>query len=290
MSADAPAAVGQVDATDYQYQSDQIDPDRPSLSRSIIKTMCNRSPAHAKAEHPRLNPDWEYETKTSFDIGTAAHEVLLAGESTVDVIAGFDDWKKKDAQEQRAVSRSHGRIPLLEKEWAHVEPMVASARAYAESLSLAVPMFEDGIAEQTLTWEEGDVLCRARPDWLGAGVIDDFKTTTDASPESFSRAIVQFGYDIQSLWYQRGVRAALGVESQFRILAVEKKPPYAATVWQIAPDAVSLAHRKIEWAIRTWRECLHTGLWPGYSSQVLWANLEPWHEPRWLDKEARVAA
>lgn len=49
----------------------------PSLSASLADTILSGTPRHAWLESPRLNPDHEPVEKRAFDIGSAAHEVLL---------------------------------------------------------------------------------------------------------------------------------------------------------------------------------------------------------------------
>lgn len=273
----------------YSYHADLVDDSRPSLSRSVIHAMCSKSPAHARAVHPRLNPSVSIETKREFDIGTSAHEILLEGKSSVDVLS-YENWKRPVAREEAAMSREHGRIPLLEHEWALVEEMLDAVRPQLDELD-PVP-FTEGVAEQTLVWEYHDALLRCRPDWIrnDLSLVEDFKTASSADPVTWSRNAIDYGYDLQAVLYPMGLEFARGGFADYRCIVVEKKPPFLVTEFRFAPDVLSLAHRKVEWAIDTWVKCLKSGVWPGYASAPVWVNLEPWHESRWLDKEARWAA
>ena len=273
----------------YSYHADLVGDQRPSLSASLISVMCDKSPAHAKAAHPRLNPNVEIESKTEFDVGTAAHALLLGGMDAVQVLE-FDDYRTKAAQAARDEARAHGFTPLLEKQWADVQSMTDAMSVQLEGYDPRP--FTDGNAEQTLVWEERGVLCRARPDWLrDDGDMDDYKTATSADPQVWSRRMVDHGCHIQEAWYRRGVRAVLGVtDPSFRFIVVEKTAPYALTVFQVAPDLRELAERQIDWALDMWAGCLAADTWPAYSDRVCWVNAEPWHEAQWLNREARVAA
>lgn len=281
-----------LDLPAYGYHADLTGDERPSLSASVIHELVSKSPAHARAKHPRLNPAAEVEVKHEWDIGTVAHQLLLEGDSVVEIVEA-DDWRTKAAREQRDLARQHGRVPLLAKDWQEVQRMTSALREQIDRLGLAPGLFQDGAAEQTLVWEEHGVLCRARLDWLRDDrlAIDDYKTAASASPEKWSRkSVFDHGHDIQAVLYQRAVRAVFGVDPQFRFVVVEKTPPYALAVYQLAPDTVELANRKIDWALNEWRRCLAADEWPAYPRRVCWVTLEPWHEPRWLDREARDAA
>ena len=49
----------------------------PALSSSIARKLLGYSPLHAWYAHPVLNPGGEREEKEAYDIGTAAHALLL---------------------------------------------------------------------------------------------------------------------------------------------------------------------------------------------------------------------
>ena len=145
-----------------QYHNDQVG-DTPTLSASIAKVLLDQSPAHAKAQHPKLNPNYERKTDDKFDIGTAVHKLLLEGESVVEIIVA-DNFRTKVAQEQRDQARAHGRIPLLAKDADQVIEMVQAIAAQLARFDL--PALTDGAVEQTFLWNEDGVACRARLDWF----------------------------------------------------------------------------------------------------------------------------
>src|SRR4051812_22987943 len=99
--------------TSDQYHGDLLgDGGPPTLSASIANILINASPAHARSQHPRLNPDWQREEEEKFDIGTVAHALLLQGKREADEIVEVvlaDDWRTKIAKEARAEARAAGR-------------------------------------------------------------------------------------------------------------------------------------------------------------------------------------
>jgi hypothetical protein len=63
------------DMTAADYHADPCP--NPSLTQSVAKVLLQRSPLHAWHAHPRLNPDYQHDDATKFDIGNIAHKMLL---------------------------------------------------------------------------------------------------------------------------------------------------------------------------------------------------------------------
>ena len=275
--------IHQLSAADYHN-----DPcPEPSLSSSIAKLLCLSSPAHARQQHRRLNPAAVEEESEKFDIGTAAHALLLEGDAGVAVL-DFPDFRTKTAREARDAAHAAGKTPLLAKVWADVQAMVTAARAQLDQhTDGGAAMFRDGRPEQTLIWQEDDGSWgRARADWLRSGAIDDYKTTSgSANPENWTRAIFGMGFDIQASWYLRGARAITGLDLTFRFCVQETASPFALSVVGLGPAAMMLAEKKCLFALAQWRRCLDAGHWPGYPTRTCWSDLPAWEEARWLAKE-----
>jgi PDDEXK-like domain of unknown function (DUF3799) len=260
----------------------------PSLSSSIAKMLCLSSPLHAWYAHPRLSPAPIEDDCEAFDIGTAAHALLLEQRDQV-VIIDAADWRTKDAKTLRDQARAAGAIPLLKRKWADVQAMVIAARAQLDAhTDGGAAMFTHGQAEQTLIWKEDDLWCRARLDWLRPGAIDDYKSTSaSANPETWSRTLFSTGFDIQAAWYLRGVKAVTGFDATFRFAVQETYPPYALSVIGLGPDALLLAEKKCLYALEVWRASLERNEWAGYPRRTCWASLPMAHEAWWLEKELR---
>lgn len=263
----------------------------PSLSASIAHLLCTSSPKHAWTAHPRLNPAYRRDEHEHFDIGTTAHAILLEGGADRVEVLEFDDWRKKAAQDARALVRASGRIPILAKHWDAVAAMVEAAREQLAALDVDPAPFTDGKPEQALVWEdEGGVLCRARLDWLRDDqmAIDDYKTSgRTANPERFSRILFDHGYDVQAAFYRRGLRILTGASPAWRWIVQETQPPYALSVVAPKQDVEAIGDRKVAHALRVWRECLERDEWPAYPTRVCWVEVPAYEETRWLEKEAR---
>lgn len=273
-----------------EYHADPCD--TPSLSASMAKILISQSPAHARAAHPRLNPDYKAVADDKFDLGNTVHALLLEGQSKVEVF-DYENWRTQASQQAAALARQHGRIPMLGPQWDSCQAMV---KAIVEQLATVdcVPIpFTDGMPEQTIIWDEDGVACRARLDWLHTGnvAVDDLKTTSrSANPERWSRTLFESNYDVQASMYRRAVRAVTGVTPEFNFVVVETSAPFALSVVSLTPEGWALADAKADYAINLWRECLTTDRWPAYPARVVYAEPPGWAEAQWLEKEAREAA
>lgn len=272
------------------YHSDQV-AEQPSLSASIAVELVTKSPAHAKAAHPRLNPYLVREDRKAFDLGSCVHSLLLENRAPEDVIyvVEHDSWRTNAAKEAAEYARGQGMIPLLDKDNEDVLTMVTAARRQIGEHTASPPLLTDGQPEVTLVWDEDGVSCRSRVDHLRDDFtrICDLKTTSrSADPLAFSRSLYQHGYDIKASFYKRGVRAITGVDPDFFWIVVETSAPYALSVVTPGPDVLALGDDKVDKALQIWRQCLKTGEWPGYDRRVATAELPPFEEIKWMERSA----
>lgn len=277
------------DLPEADYHSDRFCP-APSLSNSIAKTLIRKSPRHAWFAHPKLNPRWEPENKTQFDLGRAAHSLVL-GDKERFVVVEAAGWQTKAAKAERDAAYLAGKTPLLRDQYERTVEMAAACHAQLNAHEDAANAYTNGEPEQTLIWKEGEIWCRARLDWLPAGepVFYDYKSTgTSANPDEFYRTLFQLGYDFQAAFYRRGITKVLGIQHpEFHFVVQENYPPYALSVIGLPPAYVDQADKRVAAALKAWSWCLEHDSWPGYPSKVCYVEAPPWIEAMWLEREAR---
>jgi hypothetical protein len=261
--------------TAEQYHADPCP--TASLSSSIAKILTTQSPLHAWYQHPRLNPDFQAEHDSRFDIGSAAHMLLLEKRSDAIVIVNADDWRTKAAKEARDAARANGQIPVLARYFDVMSKMAVRARAFLDTTEL-VGMLDTGNAEQTILWQEGSSWCRCRPDLISADrrVFLDYKSTENAEPEAFIRQIGRMSYDLQAEFYLRGGKAAIGHEPVFIFLAQEISEPFSCSLIGLANSYRAVGQAKVERALAIWKSCTESNNWPSYSAQIAYAEPRPW--------------
>lgn len=247
----------------------------PALSQSGAKLLL-RSPALYR--YRRDNP----ERRDSFDFGHAAHAKVL-GVGLEVVVVNADDWRTKAAREAKEAAHAEGRTPLLARDMAKVDAMAAAIEAHPGARAI---LRRDGQAELSLWWDEqaadgSTVRCRGRVDWLtatnsGDPIAVDYKSTVDASPAAFRKAVVNYGYDLQDAAYRRGLEAVTGDRPGFVLIAQEKEPPYLVGLYTLTPDYHARGEREWLRAVDLYAVCSQRDEWPGYAPDVI--ELDP---PAW---------
>lgn len=262
----------------------------PSLSSSVAGVILRESARKAWFSHPRLNPAYEHKEATQFDIGTAAHALLLEGMNVIDVCE-FDDWRKGEAKERRAAARAAGKIPLLKKHSADVIAMASAAEAFIQHSEIA-EYWRDADSELVGICEEQGVWLRCRFDRIAKNrrFIGDYKSTTDASPDQFSRQLVRMGYHIQEAFYRRVARNLGTIGPRFVFLAQSVEQPYECSVHACDPSLQEIADAEVERAIQLWRDCTAKKIWPSYGGRIHYALPTTWmmqqHEMNMIERKA----
>lgn len=273
----------------------------PYFSSGLARIILTHSPLHAWTSSG-LNPNYVEEQKKEFDLGTAAHAMLLESDAGLAVIdpelyrskptkanplgnvpKGFTNEAIREA---RDAARANGKTPVLPTDMAEIEQMVKVARqAIADCADLGGLTLDDGVAEQVIVWQEGGAWCKARPDWMSHDrrVQLSYKTTgASANPDGFERVIESMGYDVQDAFYCLANRKTGGPEDCRSVtLCQENTPPYACSWTALEPGFMAMAEAKVAEAIDLWRECVKSGRWPGYSQRIHYMAAPPWAMARW---------
>ena len=278
-------APGVYDIPAEEYHADPTP--EPSLSSSIAWTLIDRSPLHAWTKHPRLNPDFEPENKTVFDLGSAAHNMVLRQDSWREEIEIIDkpDWRTKAAKEAREAARAAGRHPVLREQYDDLDRMVS----VLESNPQASRAFRDGKPEQSLFWQDSatGIWMRCRPDFLPnnrQAPYPDYKTTQEGRPDRWDRRYtLDHGGVMRAAFYEEGIRRVLGVEAPVQYYVVQEiAPPYAVTVRVVDPesDLMRIGRAMLRKATTLWAGCLKGDTWPCYEMTGVLA-MPSWQENLW---------
>lgn len=265
---------------------------RASLNFSVAKILVFQSPLHAWYQHPRLNKKFVASNNEKFDIGSAAHALIL--EKTEDAIEVIDakDYRSNGAREMRDAALAKGKIPVLAS---HMPDLKKMAEAFFEGVKKCDELeniFEHGNPEVTAVWREGKVWMRGRFDWLAEDhtMIIDYKTSEHADVNSFVRAIASHAYDLQAALYLRGLHALdKNSDAKFTWIVQEVKDPYAVSFIGYGGRMAEVASRKADLAIKIWSECMRRKNWPGYASQIAWPELPPWSELQFSEIEVNYS-
>ena len=269
----------------------------PSLSQSICKVLLERSPLHAKHEHPRLRPAITEDDETEkYDkpkaIGNAAHAIMIGRGKTLEIIK-FNDFKSGDAKKERDAAYAAGKTPILEKHLAVASDIVASG---LEQLKRHEDRdaFQNGSGEVALIWqEEGTgIWCRALVDWLHDDLrtVDDYKTSAmSMAPHVIGLRAETAGWHIQAAFIERGLDAlapATAGRRRYRFIGQEQDGrPYALTSMHMSEHWLTMGRKKIAAAMAMWHSAIQTGRWPCYPTRAVFPEYPGFRERTWLDRE-----
>jgi PDDEXK-like uncharacterized protein DUF3799 len=242
-------------------------------ARKLLPPGCPARFAYER-EHPP-------EPKDVFDLGTAAHSLVL-GKGRPLAWLDAEDWRTKAAKEWRDATRAEGSVPLLRHEYEQVCAMAAAIREHPLANGL---LADPAGAERSYFWQDGEfgIWRRARLDssrhGTGRLIVTDYKTTASAEPGAFARSAVSYGYDQQAAWYLDAVAACLGEDAAFVFVAQEKAPPYLVSVFQPDDEMLRRGRARNARAMEIYRDCQAMDLWPGYQpdpTEIPWLSLPAW--------------
>jgi len=235
--------------TNANYHADS------ALGSTSLKTLATRTPAHYQYE--KLNP----KSSAAFDLGTAAHSLILEQDESGIVVIDVDAKRGKVWTEPASAAEADGKIALTSKEWAQVVAMRDAVMAHP----FARGLFTGHKAEHSVFWQELDgLILKCRPDAWQPGALIDLKTARDANPNEFGRTAHEYGYHQSAAHYIDGVKEATGEDLPFHFVLVEKTAPYLVSVVELDWEAIDLGRALNDRAKRIYRECLETNTWPGY--------------------------
>jgi hypothetical protein len=164
--------------------------------------------------------------------------------------------------------------------------MVAEARRFIESLRDTEPTVwaafqpDGGVSETTLVWQDGDTLCKMRPDRVSNDwrLICDYKTTArSAEPNSWGRTqLVGMGYYLSAAWYRRGAAVRFGVAPDYVFLVQEVEAPYLCSLVGAEPTMLDVGNQQIAQALETWQQCVRGQTWAGYPPRICYPVTPAW--------------
>lgn len=259
----------------------------PTLSCGVARLLVGRTSAHAREEHPRLNPDYEEITSDAFDLGSACHDWLLGDGANIQW-GDFPDFRSKIAKDWRETVRECDEIPMLEKHRERIERVCMRAKEQIKALPIAKDWSRAenevtviaSVGETPYASAGGGVLCRCRPDrWADALQIVFHYKTTGADAANYAGIYTRAGFDFTAAWYRR----LCGGRQIF--LVQEMQPPYLLQAYEATEVSLDIVDRKVQYALDLWKACLESDLWPGYPPTI--REIYPFEsrEDAWIERE-----
>jgi hypothetical protein len=241
----------------------------PSISSSGLRTIWAQSPAHYYVTSS-LNPDRkEQDQKAHFNIGRAAHHLLLQGQD------GFleqyairpdkwSDFRTKDAKSWRDEMITAGFTILKEEDLYNISGM---AKSLARNPLVKAGIL-DGDVERSLIFKDPEtgVWLKSRPDCIpnASGDVADLKTTNSVKTEALQRTLEDYDYAMQgalgAMAFDKIMPMAL---ESFTLVFVEKAAPWCVRVVTLTPEDMLRGAMQVAAATRIFAACVEANEWPG---------------------------
>lgn len=251
--------------------------EREMIASKSALELVRRSPAHFLAWLQGL----EEEETPAMKFGSAFHCAALEPTIFAKRYAAepdFGDCRFKEAKAARDEWRrdNAGKILLSHDDFDSIVSMVKAVRTHP----LAGRMIDDGEPELTVRWkdEATGLECKSRLDYWVAKhrMIVDLKSALDGSPQEFPRAAANLGYHRQDAFYRSGMAAIGEPADHFVFVVVEKKAPFAVSIYALDSNAVALGHAQNRRSLDVMGECVRENKWPGYEPSIQTLKLPPW--------------
>lgn len=230
----------------------------PALNFSLAKHLL-KSPAHFKAAQ-----DEEQKETDAMRIGTLAHAMILEGKDLRHLYAIKPAGMSFATKEGKAW-RDAQTLPILREEDSNMIPL--AAEAIANNPHAAHILKQCQHRETPIIGSMMGVECKALLDSHGTDsmewVINDLKTTVDASPRSFAKTVEKFHLDLQCAWYSTLLGNIEGLENPpyWTWTVVETSSPHVNAVYT-AEEWQESGMRKLEIVLDRFKECTANGQWP----------------------------
>lgn len=258
-----------------------------SVTSSILRTCELGTPADVWAFSP-LNPDrYQEDDTTALRLGRImatliedgldglekACYILPAPKPNRPTEAQVAKYKKGEGSEAGIKSieywAKHDKDPRDKVTKAEWEMIVQMGGVLAKDPAACAAL--GGIPEITMAWkdERTDIWCLARPDQISfSGMVSDYKKVSTMggylNGYVVDGRIMNYGYDMQMAFACQGFEQLTGNwPDQVGLIFQWDKPPHHVILREIDQEELSIANFRNDRALRTIRECLDTGHWPG---------------------------
>ncbi len=251
-----------------------------------------------------LDGEFDFEHKKAFDFGNAFELALLDKDN-------FENKVAIDSEiiDQIMISKPDTKNPratTIYKEWLEAQffqKKYIIPGEGKESFSVIEKMlkscYQDAVIQQlikgieynySLIWidKETGLQLKTRPDICKTkkNIIVNLKTTTDGSPEQFSKDLAKYDYPFQACMEIDGAISTgfMPTVDNYFWLVCEKEPPYSATLYEFMPEDIAYCMDEYHYTLKIVSDAKKAGVYPSYSQRaankygILEAKIPLWYK------------
>lgn len=255
----------------------------PAANHSLLKHF-RKTPAHARWQETH-----QEESTGPQALGHLIHMALLepdrwAAEGPV-VAPDVDRRTKIGKATWEAFVRKAGPRPVVTQ--GDMEILRGIQSSAARHATAKEALYGGGLNELSIIWQDPEtgVLCKGRIDRLTQlgprPFVIDLKTTHKAaSTFAWQGQVESYALHEQAAHYLRGLSVLMPLPGQLRRgyawLVAETEPPYLVRMFEAEDAALEIGNDLVVGYLKSYAECLRTGLWPGWPEGMEIAGLPPW--------------
>lgn len=237
-------------------------------SSSDLKFLHSNTPAHFHYKYFGEGKGQSKKATKDMILGSLVHCLLLephAFESDFFVMPEINlrtnDGK---AQREKLLSLHAGKLLIDVDMMIQAQYMKASCEANPKALEL----LREGYKELAFFWEcpYSNLTFKAKTDSSRSSHFVELKTTSDASPEGFSRHAFNMNYDLSLVHYMNGIKSVFDVSPPAFFVVIESEPPYVTEVYRAGESFIQSGHDKWLKAVDKLTAGIREGKWPSYSA------------------------
>lgn len=242
-----------------------------SISKSGLD-LVNRSPAHYFFAEDKPST-------RAMQLGTALHTAILEPELFASSYMLLRDVTDRRTSIYKEAVKIHGADNvLISTEADYVAGMQESVYSNEKAKQL-IKNCEYKEISVFATCPRTGVNLRCRFDGLSIkhNYAIDLKTTRDARPDEFSKAIYNYRYHVQDAFYRYVYFLATGIELDFfEFIAVESDIPHPTVPYRLDDISRSIGKAEYERNLDTAAECIKENTWPTYENTDDLISIPEW--------------
>ncbi len=234
----------------------------PHASKSKLTTL-KRCPELYKLEY--IDHAIEREETEQMKFGSLVHCLTLEPEQFElrYYVAAKVDRRTKEGKATAAQQEidADGKI-VIDMEFYRKACKIADA-VFANEQVGPVLLSSLGEPEVFLSFKWSGLDCKAKIDWLTmcGDLIIDIKTSQNASPESFAKSVIEYGYHRQAAFYSEAVLQNRGVLPRFIFAVVSTTEPYLCGCYELDSNALDIGRIEIEALIQELKQRTESNDW-----------------------------
>lgn len=242
-----------------------------AYSRSDLM-LVKKSPYHLRAKREGIYPPVDKESP-SMIIGELLHCLVLEPEEMETRYYGVPaiDRRTKEGKAvyAQAMIDAAGRKLISEQHFNKATLMFKNVLEH----EVAAKALKGCLIERSLVWhdEETGLTFKCRPDAYNPvnGMVNDLKTTKDASYRSMQQSSVRYGYFLQAAMIREALRFHGLPFSKFLLLCVENSEPYASAALIVDESAIDSGLNEFNYLKRKLATCIYENKYEHHQLKTL---------------------